>query len=147
MVGTGDARQVVRWTMRHGLMRRFLVRRARSGDLGARIIIDPALRDDPYPSYEQLRARGRLVITGLAPTTVDHAVCTAVLRSPDFGTGVRSPSELPVAVRMAMRLARGGPLHPSDPPSMLAVDPPDHTRYRKLVTRAFSARAIAALGG
>jgi cytochrome P450 len=133
--------------MRHGLMRRFLVRRARSGDLGARIIIDPALRDDPYPSYEQLRARGRLVITGLAPTTVDHAVCTAVLRSPDFGTGVRSPSELPVAVRMAMRLARGGPLHPSDPPSMLAVDPPDHTRYRKLVTRAFSARAIAALRG
>jgi cytochrome P450 len=143
----GNARQVVRWTMRHGLTRGFLVRRARSGDVGARIMIDPALRDDPYPSYEQLRARGRMVVTGLAPTTVDHAVCTAVLRSPDFGTGVRSPSELPMAFRLAMRLARGGPLDPSDPPSMLAVDPPDHTRYRKLVTRAFSARAIAALHG
>ena len=46
-----------------------------------------------------------------------------------------------------MRLAEGGPLDPAEPPSMLAVDPPDHTRYRKLVTRAFSARRIAALRG
>jgi cytochrome P450 len=28
---------------------------------------------------------------------------------------------------------------------MLVADPPEHTRYRKMVTRAFSARAIAAL--
>ena len=110
-------------------------------------MIDPALRDDPYPSYEQLRARGRMVVTGLAPTTVDHAVCTAVLRSPDFGSGVRSPSDLSPPVRLAMRLAAGGPLDAAEPPSMLAVDPPDHTRYRKLVTRAFSARRIAELRG
>jgi cytochrome P450 len=145
MVGTATAQQFVRWGLRHGILRRFLVHRARSGDVGARIMIDPALRDDPYPYYEQLRARGRLVVTGLAPTTVDHAVCTAVLRSPDFGTGVRAPSELPALARTAVRLSSGGPLSPGEPPSMLAVDPPDHTRYRKLVTRAFSARAIAAL--
>jgi cytochrome P450 len=111
------------------------------------MIFDETLRDDPYPSYEELRVRGRIVVTGLARMTVDHAVCTAVLRSPDFGTAVRSPNELAPPVRLAMRLARGGPLDPADPPSMLAVDPPDHTRYRKLVTRAFSARRIAALGG
>ena len=28
---------------------------------------------------------------------------------------------------------------------MLVADPPEHTRYRRLVTRAFSARAVAAL--
>ena len=28
---------------------------------------------------------------------------------------------------------------------MLVADPPDHTRYRRLITRAFSARAVAAL--
>jgi cytochrome P450 len=36
-------------------------------------------------------------------------------------------------------------LGPAQPPSMLAADPPDHTRYRKLVTRAFSAKKVAAL--
>ena len=147
MVGTADAQQFVRWGLRHGLMRRFLLHHARSGDIGARLMIDPALRDDPYPYYEQLRAQGRTVLTGLALNSVDHAVCAAVLRSPDFGTGVRAPSELPLPVRMAMRVARGGPLNPAEPPSMLSVDPPDHTRYRKLVTRAFSAKAIAALRG
>ena len=146
-MGTADAQQFVRWGLRHGLMRRFLVHRARSGDIGSRLMIDPELRDDPYPHYEQLRAQGRTVLTGLALNSADHAVCTAVLRSPDFGTGVRAPSELPVPVRMAMRVARGGPLNPGEPPSMLSVDPPDHTRYRKLVTRAFSAKAIAALRG
>jgi cytochrome P450 len=147
MRGTGDAQQVLRWGLRHGLMRRYLQKHARAGDVGARISIDPAVQDDPYPYYEQLRAQGRMVVTSLAPTTVDHAVCTAALRSPDFGTGVRSPSELPAPVRLAIRLAHGGPLNPSEPPSMLAVDPPDHTRYRKLVTRAFSAKAITALRG
>jgi cytochrome P450 len=140
-----DAQQFVRWALRHGLMRRVVVHRARSGDIGARLMVDPVLREDPYPYYEALRAQGRLVVTGLAPTTVDHALCTAVLRSPDFGTGVRAPSELPAPVRLAMRLSAGGPLSPGEPPSILAVDPPDHTRYRKLVTRAFSAKAIAGL--
>jgi cytochrome P450 len=32
-----------------------------------------------------------------------------------------------------------------DPPSLLAVDPPDHTRYRKLVSKVFTPRAIEAL--
>jgi cytochrome P450 len=32
-----------------------------------------------------------------------------------------------------------------EPPSMLAVDPPEHTRYRKLVTRAFTVTAVNGL--
>ena len=138
---------MVRWGLRHGLVRQVLHRRARDGDVGSRIMIDPVVREDPYPWYERIRAGGRVVATGLAPTTVDHVLCTAILRSPDFGTAARAPSRLPLPVRLAMRAAHGGPLNPAEPPSMLAVDPPDHTRYRRLVTRAFSARAVAALRG
>src|SRR3954470_2256483 len=105
MIGTQDARQVLRWGLRHGLMRGFLLHRVRTGDLGARLMLDPALREDPYPSYEELRARGRIVATGLAPTTVDHAVCTAVLRSPAFGSDARSPDNSSPPMRLAMRLA------------------------------------------
>jgi cytochrome P450 len=36
-------------------------------------------------------------------------------------------------------------LGPLDPPSLLVVDPPDHTRYRRLVSRVFTPRAVAAL--
>jgi hypothetical protein len=149
MVGTRGARQLLRWGLRHGLMRRVLHRRARAGDVGARLLLDPADSADPYARYEDIRARGRLVATGLAPTTVDHELCSAILRSPDFGTAAGEPSRLPKPVRLAMRsanhVARGGPLNAAEPPSMLAVNPPDHTRYRRLVTRAFSARAVAAL--
>mgnify|MGYP002135676733 CR=1 FL=1 len=31
------------------------------------------------------------------------------------------------------------------PPSLLAVEPPEHTRYRKTVSSVFTARAVAAL--
>src|SRR6476469_10100229 len=36
-------------------------------------------------------------------------------------------------------------LHPLKPPSMLSVEAPDHTRYRKLVSSVFTTRAVAAL--
>jgi cytochrome P450 len=48
-------------------------------------------------------------------------------------------------VRLAAKFGGRPVLGPIEPPSMLVVDPPVHTRYRKLVTRAFSARAVAAL--
>ena len=38
-----------------------------------------------------------------------------------------------------------GLLHPLAPPSLLSVEPPEHTRYRKLVSSVFTTRAVAAL--
>jgi cytochrome P450 len=38
-----------------------------------------------------------------------------------------------------------GRLHPLLPPSLLSVEPPAHTRYRKTVSSVFTTRAVAAL--
>ncbi|MGH3923493.1 MAG: cytochrome P450, partial [Pseudonocardiaceae bacterium] len=137
-------RRRIRWAVRHGLLRRAVRRQLRAGALGARLMMDPATRDDPFPCYDQLRAQGRIVSSGIAMTSAHHDVCTAVLRSPDFGCGLRL-ARLPGPLRLAMKIG-GRPVRgPVEPPSMLAVDPPEHTRYRKRVARAFSTRAIAAL--
>ncbi|MGH3357735.1 MAG: cytochrome P450, partial [Nocardioidaceae bacterium] len=54
--------------------------------------------------------------------------------------------ELPPRVRRLLDLvAEPGALGPLSPPSMLAVDPPEHTQYRRRVSRVFTPRAVAGL--
>jgi cytochrome P450 len=135
----------VRWGLQHGLVRGLLVRAAREGDAQARLIVDPAVRDDPYPVQEQVRARGPLVRGRLTWVTASHAVSRELLRSPDFGAGT-GESALPPLPRRLVRWAHDArALGPLDPPSMLAVEPPDHTRYRRLVAKVFTARAVERL--
>lgn len=145
MVGTG-ARQVIRWVLRHKLFRQAVGRQAKTGDLTARLIVDPELVDNPFPHLDTLRAQGRLVDSGLVLNATHHDVVTAVLRSADFGVAGGPVARQGLGVwQLAARAGGRGPLGPVEPPSMLAVDPPDHTRYRKLVNRAFTARAVAGL--
>lgn len=136
-------RRRIRWVVRHGLVRRAVQRQLRAGDLGSRLMIDPVVREDPFPYYDQLRDQGRIVRSGPALITAHHDVCLAVLRSPDFGQ--LRMDQLPGPLRLAMKIGGRPVLGPIEPPSMLVVDPPDHTRYRKLVTQAFRARAVAAM--
>jgi len=133
----------IRWVVRHGLVRRTVQRQMRAGDLAARLMIDPAIREDPYPHYDQIHAQGPLVRFDLALISAHYDICLAVLRSPHFGQ-VRL-DQLPGVLRLGMKIGGRAVLGPIEPPSMLVANPPDHTRYRKLVTRAFSARTIAAL--
>lgn len=138
----GTARDLAAWTIAHGLQRRFLRKGAAGGDLIARLATDPELIAEPYAAYEELRAQGRIVRNGLIGGTVDHEVGNAILRSEDFGTGA-GLAELPAPLRRLHAIAReDDTLSPVDPPSMLVVDPPQHTRYRKLVARSFTARKV-----
>ncbi|SNR82669.1 hypothetical protein SAMN04488107_0082 [Geodermatophilus saharensis] len=141
------ARSGVRWAATHGVMRLAIRARARAGNPDAEVLRDPAVREDPYAHYERLRTPAPLVGGAFSKVSVHHAVCTEVLRSGDFGQIGGSRTEgLPPVLRTALRLAGPRPsVGPIDPPSMLAVDPPEHTRYRRLVSRAFSARAVARL--
>ncbi|WP_448622199.1 cytochrome P450 [Geodermatophilus sp. URMC 65] len=136
-------RSAVRWAATHGAMRMAIRARARAGNPDAQVMTDPTLRADPYAHYERLRTAAPFADGALARVSVHHDVCTDVLRSEDFGRiGAFRTDRLPPAWRLAG--ARPG-VSPIDPPSMVAVDPPEHTRYRRLVSRAFSARAVAGL--
>lgn len=140
-----SSRTAVRWAVRHGVAAAFLSRSARRGDLVGRLLREQQLREHPYPLYEQLRAQGSLARSSLGLVTTSHAVAAQVLRSESFGVGWdRSTAPRPMrwALRFGDQLDATGV---AEPPSMLVVDPPDHTRYRRLVSRSFTPRAMAAM--
>jgi len=137
-------KQRLHWLVLHGFVRGVASFGARRGDLQARLIADPSIKADPVPFYEEVRARGPLVRSRIGYLTADHAVGNELLRSDDFRV-LSLGSNLPAATRWLERRARDDLLHPLRPPSLLAVEPPDHTRYRKTVSSVFTPRAVAAL--
>ena len=100
----------------------------------------PAGRADPYPHYAALHELGEAV--RLAPGTValvGYDAISAVLRDP----AVRHHDYAQIAALLPEWLA-----HPSVRESqdwILNLDPPEHTRIRSLMSRAFTARRVAAL--
>ena len=137
------ARTSVRWVLAHGIIRAISHRQARKGDLVSRLMVEPALRDDPYPTYEQIRAAGPLAGDGPFKVTCSHSVASAILRSDSFGVPAANahfPEPLHSAFLATMTDYDVGPV---DPPSLLAIDPPDHTRLRRLVARDFTARRVS----
>jgi cytochrome P450 len=116
----------------------------RSGDIQARLIADPAVAADPVPFCDELHALGPMVKSRIGYLAIDHTVTHSLLRSDDFRVLVLG-SNLPAPVRWLERRARDDLLHPLREPSLLAVEPPDHTRYRKTVSAVFTSRAVAAL--
>ena len=134
----------VNWAVMHGVVRAGATLSARRGDPQARFVADPAVRADPVPFFEELRTHGRLVRARVAFLTVDHALAHELLRSDDFRV-INAGGGLPAPLRWLEQRTRADLLHPLLPPSLLAVEPPEHTRYRKTVSSVFTSRAVTAL--
>jgi unspecific monooxygenase len=107
---------------------------------------DPAFVADPYPAYAELRARGR--VHYYEPTdqwlVPHHADVSALLRDrrlgrtyqhrfthEDFGRTAPPPEH--------------EPFHTLNDHGMLDLEPPDHTRIRRLVSKAFTPRTVERL--
>jgi cytochrome P450 len=103
-------------------------------------LLDPASRPDPYPIYADFRARGPLWIEEMSSLVVTgYGDCETLLRDPRLsaerwrffqpdGAADPYPPHAPSSVRR---------------PWFLSLDPPDHTRLRRLVSSAFTARTVA----
>ena len=95
------------------------------------------MRTNPIAFIEELRARGPIVRCRVLFITVDHKVVNDVLRSDDFQVFAMG-SNLPKPIQWVADHTKPDLLHPLQPPSMLSVEPPQHTRYRKLVSSVFT---------
>ncbi|MBP6016941.1 MAG: cytochrome P450 [Candidatus Promineofilum sp.] len=114
-------------------------------------VFAPLFRADPYPAYAHFRATTP-VHRGRPPTPGEHATdwwylfryddIAAVLKDPRFGRAIGPALDGPQP-----------PVPPEDREPFwdmyahwtLAKEPPDHTRQRALLNRAFTARVVEAL--
>ncbi|CAA0107981.1 Putative cytochrome P450 140 [Mycolicibacterium vanbaalenii] len=140
-----ELQQRIRWLALHGVIRGLSkVGARRSGDPQARLISDPDVRADPAAFADELRERGPIIRCRAVLLTFDHQVAHELLRSDDFRVSSLGAG-LPKPLRWINDKTHPGLLHPIEPPSLLSIEPPDHTRCRKLVSSVFTPRAVAAL--
>ncbi|OIK28037.1 cytochrome P450 [Streptomyces malaysiense] len=107
---------------------------------------DPAFVADPYPAYAELRARGRVV--WYEPTdqwlVPHHADVSALLRDRRLGRTYQHRFSHEEFGRSAPPAAHE-PFHTLNDHGMLDLEPPDHTRIRRLVSKAFTPRTVERL--
>ncbi|MXV80649.1 MAG: cytochrome P450 [Chloroflexi bacterium] len=116
---------------------RFLQERIQSGVVWN--LLDSSFIADPYPTYRQLLERDPhhySPLTGMI-TVAPYEDVDAILRDHRrFSSVIRGTEPFPLAEEQARRQLS---------PSMQFQDPPDHTRLRGLVSRAFTPPQIAKL--
>src|ERR1700758_5264273 len=100
-------------------------------------LLDPANRADPNPVYKQFRDRGPMRLPDANLTVFSsYRDCDEVLRHPSSSVDRLKST---VAQRA---LAEGVDMRPDGTPMFLFLDPPDHTRLRKLVSKAFVPKVV-----
>ena len=123
------------------------VRAVSTVDLANYDPMDREIQQCPFDHYAALRAHGPVFhheATGMY-FVARHDVVNRVLRDTatfsSVGSNVKTAASSAVMDQVAEIMAQGWPRAET----LLTVDPPRHTRYRKLVARTFSARRIATL--
>ena len=105
--------------------------------------LEARYRADPYPMYAELRDKAPWLRSSLTRGQVvsRYEDVAAVLRDPRFSALDRNNRRYP---KFRKRLEETGVLAPGEQESfsMLRSDPPEHTRLRTLVNKAFTPRAI-----
>ncbi len=115
----------------------------RAPDADAELLLDPAVQGDPFAYYQQLRADQpvlRMPSTGFYVLTRYEDLRT-ILRDPQTFSNTLDLEELSggrarrLGALFHERLAEKGWPHV---PTLHQSDPPEHTRYRRLLNKVFS---------
>jgi len=136
------------WAVGYAPSRTALNLLARRGDPLAKLLtIDVNPVNNIYPLIEQVRRRGRMspILRTRGWVTADAQIVREVLRDVRFRTlkpEDRSPFRL---ARWILAKTDPDVANPIEPPSLLVSDPPEHTRLRRPVSRAFTPRALDGL--
>ncbi|WP_086691577.1 cytochrome P450 [Streptomyces recifensis] len=108
----------------------------------------PEFLADPYPAYAELRGRGRVI--RYEPTdqwlVPHHADVSALLRDRRLGRTYQHRFTHEEFGRTAPP-PEHEPFHTLNDHGMLDLEPPDHTRIRRLVSKAFTPRTVERLRG
>ena len=103
---------------------------------------DPANKADPYPFYKSLLETGPLLPLPFgAYALTRHAECFNVLRDARFSSSDKHKAGYENITQMIQQLGYEDLLGLMNR-IMLFADPPDHTRLRRLVSKAFTPKAI-----
>lgn len=103
-------------------------------------VLDPANRADPYPVFAEIRERG--------PLLMPEANLVVFSSFQDCGDVLRHPSSASDRLKSSVaqrEIAKGAAPRPFGQPGFLFLDPPDHTRLRKLAQQAFAPKRVKAL--
>jgi cytochrome P450 len=112
---------------------------ALTGDPVARVLARKAA-EDPYPLYERIRARGDIARHPIGlHVTADFATCRSVLRDNDFYV---EPAVRHGGIQWAVDEDDEYTLaHPMEQ-SLLMLNPPGHTRLRRIAAPCFTPNAM-----
>lgn len=105
--------------------------------------LDPAFRLDPYPVYARLRAEDPVHESPFGVLVLSrYADCIAILRDPRVSSDMRNSTTYQQAVAENL-IQTDQQVIGAEP--FLFLDPPDHTRLRGLVSKAFTPRVVERL--
>ncbi|MFM8564329.1 MAG: cytochrome P450 [Acidimicrobiia bacterium] len=105
--------------------------------------LDPAFRADPYPFYDALREHDPVHRAGDAIILTRYEDVAYTLRSNDFSRDIEANAKEPTDPLARAKRDRRRSRNASK--TILNLDPPDHTRLRRLVSKAFTPSSIERL--
>jgi cytochrome P450 len=105
---------------------------------------EPGYLSNPYPKLAELREHSRVYTSELGFTVLfRYGDVDAFLHDP--GQSVEDRNQRPTPMTQMIESLVGDRLRQRGSHAMLNLDPPDHTRLRRLVSKAFTPKSIQAL--